>query len=105
MERTGKFAIRLKADYSDEFKVEAIKVLDCSVITPERFLDGICGIDSETEYYFGTNEFLTFGDLSLSVKILTDEEASLVCRVLNTDLFGTGSGIIDQLIEEILENE
>lgn len=92
--------LRITGNYSDEFDVQSIHEISQEHAEFLIETNGGC-LNSCSEIYFGTNEFITLNELSVTLDTLTDDEYSIVKRALGCREFLT-YGLINltDLIEE-----
>lgn len=100
------YILRISGNYSDEFDVMGVHK-----ITQEQAIflsktQGKC-FDSNEEIYFGSNESVEVGDLTIVMESFSDEELEVAARVLGTTLEYFSYGLIDisGIIEDAMNPE
>lgn len=73
--------LRITGNYSDEFDVQGVHEISQEHAEFLVETNGAC-FDSVEDIYFGTNEFVTLNELSVTLDILTDEDYAVVKRAL-----------------------
>ena len=98
-----KLLLTVEINWADEFDMQDWKITDAKRfkevvrsankrIEPEHEDEG--WEDPEIEWYFGTNEFVTYSDgpamlREVTVTLITDEEYNTIEKLFQTDEFGT----------------
>jgi hypothetical protein len=96
------YLITMSADWSDEFQAEEFTI-HRSELSLDELKDALReALNTDEEFYFGTNEFFTADELhvdqEIKVKEITFEQACDLA-ILLTPPFGTG--VLDQILENL----
>lgn len=73
--------LRIQGNYADEFDIEAVHEISKEEAEFLLATEGAC-FNTEEEIYFGSNECVSLGDLSITMDTLTDDEYNAVKRAL-----------------------
>ncbi|AFQ22230.1 hypothetical protein My1_071 [Pectobacterium phage My1] len=97
------YILRISGNYADEFDVMGVHKITQSQAYFLSATQGKC-FNSTEEIYFGSNESVEVGDLTIVMESYSDEELEAAAKVLGTTLEHFSYGLIDVsgIIEEAM---